>query len=350
MRGKFALLLSTVLVAFAPPWTLADLPAQIAASVDVRVYRHYLDDVLFTHEGDNRGPNSAQHDLARENIQALFTSFGLEVGLDPFTYNSKTYYNVVATLPGAIHPDAQLIVGAHYDSVSNPGADDNASGIAGILEIARVLSSYQFDYTVKFIAFDLEELGLLGSEAYVDEFGEDDIRGMIAMDMIAYSRTSYAAQIRNLPFAEDFAAGLGDAVLEYGNGLTIDFRGVSYGSDHSPFQTAGIVACEISERWLSRNPCYHKSCDHVDNAGYIDYEFASDITRSVAGFLAEQAGVLDLRPCMADLDGNQLVDLDDLALVLTAYALDDSGDLDHDGDTDAQDLSFVFASLGEICP
>ena len=128
--------------------------SQIVDQVSQSSYTHYLDDLLYTHDGDNRGVLGAEHDPARTNIFNQFDSFGLNPYLDPFQYNSSTYYNVVATRPGTTRPEDIYILGAHFDSVNNPGADDNGSGTAGILGAARVLSQYEFEATVVFIAFD----------------------------------------------------------------------------------------------------------------------------------------------------------------------------------------------------
>jgi hypothetical protein len=96
-------------------------------------YTDVLQNLLYTHSGDNRGLAGAEHDLARANIFNCFSELGLQTSLDPFTYNGQTYYNVVGIQPGATHPDDIYILGAHYDSLNNPGADDNASGVAGVL-------------------------------------------------------------------------------------------------------------------------------------------------------------------------------------------------------------------------
>ncbi len=89
-------------------------------------------------------------------------------------------------------PDQQYIVCAHYDDMPSgslaPGADDNASGVVGVLETARLLKDFDLKYTVKFIAFDEEEQGLIGAYAYADEAAAagDDILGVLNLDMIAY--------------------------------------------------------------------------------------------------------------------------------------------------------------------
>lgn len=103
--------------------------------------------------------------------------------------------NVVAIKQGTESPDTVIIIGAHYDSRSEdaynyaPGADDNASGVAGILEIARLLEKYGSKYTLEFVAFSAEEQGLYGSEHYAAEakLSGKNVKAMINFDMIAYT-------------------------------------------------------------------------------------------------------------------------------------------------------------------
>lgn len=147
---------------------LASEMGQAAANqVSLASYQGFLNYSLYTHDGDNRGPTGPQHDPARDNIKALLESYDLPVEFETFTYSGRTYENVVAIQLGSTHPDQEYIIGAHYDSVSNPGADDNASGVALVLETARILSQYESGYTIRYIAFDMEEVGLKGSKAYV---------------------------------------------------------------------------------------------------------------------------------------------------------------------------------------
>jgi len=93
---------------------------------------------------------------------------GLDVFAQPFEAPSGEYYNVIAELKGEDQKKAPLIVAAHYDTVAgSPGADDNASSVAALLEVSRVIKDVPLSRTVRFIAFGLEEGGLYGSRAYV---------------------------------------------------------------------------------------------------------------------------------------------------------------------------------------
>ena len=261
----------------------------IVNQVSQTTYSYYLDDVLYTHLGDNRqwGP---EHDLAQSNIYGEFESFGLNASLHPFEYQGSTYYNVVGAHYGTVRPDDIYILGAHYDSVNSPGADDNASGTAGIMEAARVLSQYEFEATLIFIGFDREEQGLIGSGAYAQDHKDDDILGMISMDMISYnSNGSDTARIYGRDSSAPLKESLADAISLYGNGLSSVDSGVTGRSDHEPFQDEGFQACLLIEYDVWNNPNYHRSNDSVDMQNYIDYAFATNMVRSAVGFLATSA-------------------------------------------------------------
>jgi Zn-dependent M28 family amino/carboxypeptidase len=190
----------------------------IVDRISEAAYTSHHQDRLYTHTGDNRGFGT-EHDLARDNIQAWFESLGLTTSLDAFSYSSSTYYNVVGELTGVTNPDEIYIIGAHYDSVDNPGADDNASGTAAVMEAARVLSNYQFDATIRFITFDREEQGLYGSSAYAAAaaLAGENILGMVNLDMIAYNPGGLD-QVRLYEYLDAWS--------------TSSYIGTQYGSDY----------------------------------------------------------------------------------------------------------------------
>ncbi|NSW55652.1 MAG: M28 family peptidase [Armatimonadetes bacterium] len=284
--------------------------SQVVDEISLTSYTAYLagDDFLYTHLGDSRGLGKPQHDLARDNIYNEFASFGLTTELDSFHwYNSgNTYYdgvNVVGVLPGLKRPNDLYIIGAHYDSVSvAPGADDNGSGVAAVLECARVLSQYSFDATLVFIAFDCEEVGLVGSRWWVHDNPGANVLGMLSLDMIAFNYTDDPNTKDRVfvlgPSTGGYAAlkqAFADAVNQYGNGvIPVQYTAVS-NSDHYPFQQAGYASALVIERGYSYNTNYHKSTDAVESElygrPYIDTWFAHGITRATAGWLATEANL-----------------------------------------------------------
>ena len=314
---------------------------RITGQIDQASYRFVLDNVLYTHYGDSRGIGGAQHNPARDNIQNEFLSYGLECHLETFTYQGKAGYNVVAELPGTTRPNEVYIIGAHYDSLNNPGADDNASGVTGVLEIARVLSQYESEATIRFIAFDQEEVGLIGSDDYATDHRAENIRGMISLDMIAYDPgNNWHALLygRTTPIKQALAS----ALTEYA-GIASTLQGGLDASDHAPFEWQGFAACLIIENDVWSNPNYHQWNDSVDTAGYINYAYATDMTRGVAGWLTDVAGVQ--ANCQADFNGDGEANTLDVLAFLNAWtAADESADFNGDGAINTLDvLGFLNA-------
>ena len=225
------------------------------------------------------------------NIQDSFESYGLDVTLEPFTYYGNTYYNVVGTKVGTTFPDQEWVIGAHYDSVSNPGADDDASGVALVIEAARVISQYDSEYTIRFVAFSREEQGLIGSEAYVDAHISDDILGMVEADMVAYDPGTNYARFYKHTFSDPLMNAMGAAVDEYGQGLTWTDAGWNGQSDHASFDAAGFQAVLLIEGEVWNNPYYHTQQDSVENPNNINYAYAVRMTKSMVGWLVDAANV-----------------------------------------------------------
>ena len=331
------------------PAIASEMGQAAAARVSEDSYRHFLDDMLFTHLGDNRG-FGPEHDLAQANIYSLMLEYGLAVTLEPVDYPGDGNYNVVGTKLGVTYPDQEYVIGAHYDSVDNPGADDNASGVALVLEAARVLGAGVSDYTIRFVAFDREEQGLFGSQDYVAAHIDDDILGMISADMVAYNNGENHVDIYGRAASNTIKNALAEAVATYGGGLTSTKLGPLDASDHAPFEWEGIPACLLIEDW--GNPHYHTQWDSVDTSDYIDYAYATQITRVVVGFLVDRAGVtLELPTGDFDADGD--VDLDDADAFFACFTGSNggpiepqcfAGDFDFDGDVDCTDWEqFILA-------
>ena len=221
---------------------------------------------------------------ARDWIEGKFRSYGYDsVIIDPFTgsqlwdYHLVNSYNVIAVKPGYAFPEQQIIIGAHFDAVPDcPGADDNGSGTATVLEIARVLADIDLPMTFIFITFDSEESWMWGSYHYCDEAVArgDDIVLMVNPDMIGhYDNDDFA----NLYYGDD---------LTYANlwsGLSTDYgiNGWLSGyaaSDHLPFQEAGYDVIFVQEGNFSTH--YHQPSD---SSVYMNFEY---MTRMVKATLA----------------------------------------------------------------
>jgi hypothetical protein len=287
-RGIFAALCCLILLFSVCSVQAVPSVSDVVSAVNQTTYRNYLDNMLYTHTGDNRG-SGPEHDLARDNIYSEFSSFGLTASYSPFLYSGVSGTNVIGVHEGKVRPQDFFIIGAHYDSVNNPGADDNASGTAGVLEAARVLSAYDFEATLVFVAFDREENGLFGSKVYAQQHATDNIMGMVSLDMIAYNNGSNAASIYGRDSSNPFKNNLASAVSTYGNGISAVINGVLDASDHAPFEAQGFQAALLIEYDVWNNPYYHKAGDSVDTLNYIDYSFATNLVGSTVGFFATNA-------------------------------------------------------------
>ena len=208
----------------------------------------------------------------------------------------KLLNNVVATKPGTVSDD-QVIICGHFDSISEdpynlaPGADDNASGTAAVLEAARVMAPYPYERTVKFICFSGEEQGPYGSGAYVDSVKQagDVIIGAINLDMIGYvdsePETVDVVGDAASEWLADFTVDCGTAYVPGLPGLkTID--GTMMTSDHASFWLAGYNALEITEDSPPTYPYYHTTGDTL---GWLTKSFAAEVVRLAVATLAELA-------------------------------------------------------------
>ncbi len=226
---------------------------------------------------------------ARDWIISKFNSFGMEVSIDSFLHNTGNVpygdygYNVVADYVGTSAPDVYIVLGAHYDCISNnpfvhaPGADDNASGTAFCIEIARVLQQFETPKTIRFVCFEFEEQGLIGSYRYVDSHVDQNIEVMINADMIGSNlSTNSTVKIYNTlaskPYAEFISTQIGRHSELIGNTNV----GNSGRSDHAPFQRYW-PAVFIHEQNFSTH--YHSVSD---SASYLDFNYMKDIIRGAA--------------------------------------------------------------------
>jgi len=241
--------------------------------------------------------------VAGTSIYNFLSRLGIAVEYETFKYNSPRVpaavagRNVVATLPGTAVPERLLVVGAHYDSFSNdefrvaPGADDNASGVAAVLEMARVLARHRFAVTIRFIAFDAEELGVFGSEhaAGLARSRREKIAAMLNLDMVGFT----AGGRRQLALVPDRGnQWLADRFIQtasrYGLGLDIVKRvNVTWDrSDQASFWAAGYPAMAVVENEPDSNPHYHRSSDTPDT---LDLDFLTTITRATLATVATLA-------------------------------------------------------------
>jgi len=238
----------------------------------------------------------------------------LQVEEQPYTLREGTFRNVIATLPGSDPTLGPIVVGAHYDAYGDfPGADDDASGVAVMLELARLVASETPKRTWIFAAFGTEEPPFFGTEdmgsaRFADGLGARGARVdlMIALDLVGYYSDRPDSQSFPLPGigalypnTGNFVAvvgdlGAGDAIRRVRRGMqaarTIPVcslraptfvDGVDW-SDHLWFRRRGIPAVLVTDTAFLRNARYHTRNDTPDT---LDYDSMGDVVRALYAVL-----------------------------------------------------------------
>lgn len=221
--------------------------------------------------------------------------------------------NLVVELRGATHPEQVVLVGAHYDAFYG-GADDNSTGVAALIELYRVLRPLTLERTVRFVWFDFEEFGFIGSERYVEALtGADEIVVAVVFDCIGYSDPRPGSQTGlpgfPMPSEGDFIALIGNSVsrqrttelyalnaelqvmraasaISPGDGA-FPITGPLLRSDHSVFWLEGLPAVFLTDTARLRNPHYHQPTDTADT---LDPVFFANVVRLSAAAISHWAG------------------------------------------------------------
>jgi hypothetical protein len=236
--------------------------------------------------------------------------------------------NIVASLPGSTHPDEIVLMTAHVDDMVDrdvdsagvaqtqppipvvnplwnrlpaPGADDNASGTAGVMLAARILSGYRFERTVRFVFFTGEENGYLGSYAYASAMRKtgENIVAVFNLDMLAYDRTGGPTVDVDLRAPEDspLDAVLADDFLRIVRDYRINLiperqfqTGIYVGSDHGMFWAQGYPAISIMEDSSDDfNPYYHSQYERLE---HLNMAYCTNVIKAAVGTVAYAAGLL----------------------------------------------------------
>ncbi len=233
----------------------------------------------------------AGHYFVREYIRQELTKFG-EVETQIVKWQGKQHQNLILNLgqtKGKTPPP--ILIGAHYDTVpGSPGADDNATGIAVLLELARHFSQKAAKHPIRLVAFDLEEYGWGGSLPYarlLKERGEK-VRLMLSLESLGYCSNALNSQRYPAKFLEYIYPAQGNYIALIGNlGATADMvrmrrkmkakvdcewlpvplRGKilpdTRRSDHAPFWDYGYRAMMVTDTANARNPNYHTAKDTI---------------------------------------------------------------------------------------
>lgn len=214
---------------------------------------------------------------------------------------AHTWKNLVLTLPGTVDPDTIVILSAHLDSTSNtpqtyaPGAEDNGSGSATLIEAARLFRETSFERTLKIIWFTGEEQGLLGSQAFVATLDPKQIAGVVNLDMFGYDSDDdrcFELHVGKLPASDAVGACVVESITAYDLDLTYDYlrEGAIDRSDHGSFWAAGVGAVEFLHDLLENNQ--PNGCRSRDPNPH--YHTTQDVVANInpqTGFAIAQAGI-----------------------------------------------------------
>ncbi|MCK6522754.1 M28 family peptidase [Myxococcota bacterium] len=306
-------LLVTLLACAPAPELLTDgqLSAALAVAAEVDTQR-LTDDVARMVNAHAADPGEVvtpwDRPLKRRDgevaLTAAFAELGLTVTVEDDSGEGWEVHNLVVELPGTSRPEEIVLVSAHYD-VWYQGADDNSSGVAVLLELARALSTKEHARTVRIVAFDAEEVGLIGSARYYRRHADDDLRLVINMDSVGFASSEpgsqYAPPGFTLPDVGDFivlmandvaarealvlgqlAGALPSPLALQGAVGSDDHRSPGTGdfhrSDHSQAWTQGTPGLFLTDTTNFRNELYHTEGDLPDT---LDYGFLTQVGQLV---------------------------------------------------------------------
>jgi peptidase M28-like protein/type IX secretion system substrate protein len=289
----------------------------------------------------HRTAGAAHLQEVKDMISNQFSGEGLETEIIQFNYSGYTAENIIGWKRGQVTETDTYIIDGHFDSVDDsPGADDNGSAVAGLLEAMRILAPYQFKKSIKFIGFDLEEAGLVGSIYHVGTEGikpNENIAGVFNFEMIGYYDDSPNSQ--SLPFGFDVLYPNVYAAIEAdqfrGNFVTnvgiVDYPelAASYEnaaaayvpelkvvtilapegwvaltpdlgrSDHAAFWLEGHPALMLTDGSEFRYPYYHSPNDTLGN---LDFTFMSNVVKATVAAVAELAELSHSTSEVADIE------------------------------------------------
>jgi hypothetical protein len=289
-----------------PPMEPSEVAKAVTPEIDEASVREHLEvlageapvsleggkKAIISERGSEKGRKAAA-----EYMEASFQEAGVPARILPFDAQADRGYNVEATLEGT-GGEKHLWVTAHMDSVHNAGAEDNASGLVMLLLAAKALEGLEMEHTVHFVAYDLEEIGLVGSYNYLwaevlplrERQGEEAIIGNINADMIGYEQNEYNGVVSSCkptgPLDEALAQASKavDPALALNEVCTSRLRS---DSDHAEFLTEDLPAVLLVDGGkFDDYPCYHKPCDTADKVNVAYLRTMIRLVATASGLLA----------------------------------------------------------------
>ncbi len=243
----------------------------------------------------NRG--QANNDLAGDYLVERFNAMdNLTVNDQAFNTNGR---NIIATQLGKTNPNDIYIICAHYDSVADYCADDNASGTATVLEIARILSTQCMDNTIIYALWDEEEIGLKGAGFYATQANTngDNILGVLNIDMMGYDGDNdddFDIDVRpvanSLAMKDDLVSLL--ATYNFNLNVNVVNPGTT-ASDHARFWNQGFSAVLVGESWENddQTPHYHSSGDRYST---LDLPYFHEIAKLIMSYMVTKGSLVSV--------------------------------------------------------
>ena len=257
--------------------------------------------------------NSDNAFAASDWIAGRMEALGLEVEQQPFNANTwmgsgAAAPNVIGIQRGTLYPDTYVVCGSHFDSFSYeamfgggtaPGADDNATGVASVLESARIMTQYEFEYSIIYCAYGCEEMGLYGSEAYASRCQQEgmDIIGYFNNDMNGYL---YGDQIHIDCIYPNSVEPIGTYYMNVGEVYypELPIRHVNFNegdSDHTSFNNHGYMGIYPFEDYQNYSPYIHTPND-VIGTSVNSFEMSQQYCQMNIACLAEIANPMGETP------------------------------------------------------
>ena len=239
----------------------------------------------------------SNNDLAGDYLVEKFNAMNNLIITDqPFNTNGR---NIIATQLGKTNPNDIYIICAHYDSVSDYCADDNASGTATVLEIARILSTQCMDNTLVYALWDEEEIGLRGANFYASQANNngDNILGVLNIDMMGYDGDDdddFDIDVRpisnSLAMKDDLVALL--ATYNFNLNVNVVNPGTT-ASDHARFWDQGYSAVLVGESWDNddQTPYYHSSSDRYST---LDLPYFHELAKLIMSYMVTKGSLISV--------------------------------------------------------
>ncbi|MFH0876698.1 MAG: M28 family peptidase [Candidatus Omnitrophota bacterium] len=299
-------------------WTF-DFSSKAKTKPDAEALAGRLKDHVYTlsHEIGERDVFGYYANLERSEdyIADVFKKHGYDVSFQEYVVADRKVRNIIAVKKGTQRPGEIVLIGAHYDTCANPGANDNASGIAGLLELAGLISEQPAKRTIEFIAFVNEEPPFfqtrnMGSRVYAKAARErgDDIRAVVILECLGiYSERLFSQRYPALvgffyPNKADYIAVVGNfksrlLVGEVASGLrtisdlpvvtlALNLSPAIAFSDHWSFWQEGYAAVMVTDTAFFRSRTYHQPSDTYEK---LNYQKMASVVKGLETFVLKEA-------------------------------------------------------------